>query len=811
MDTAWLDVAYALRTLRRNPPFALAVILTLTIAVGASTAVSGVVHGVLLKPLPMRDQARVVVLRKEQRTGRDTLFPFAVPELRAYADQTRTLETVAGVQYDGAWPAELHDGERFIHVTSTLVSGDFFRVLGVQPVAGRTLNASDDAVHGEKVAVISESLWRREFAADRAVVGRRLRTGGRAITIVGVMPSGLDFPPKVEMWTPTLTALPQAATDRSVAPYNLVGRLRAEASVEQARAELRAFLGRQTYAPGEPREFRGEVHAIESLIVGHVRPALLVLAAAAALLMALATANVANLFLVRGLERRRELAVRAAIGARPVRIARQLGAEGLVLGVFGGAGGIILGEWMLKALVRLGPAELPRLDEIGIDTPVRVVAAALAILSAVVASLVPAAIVTQSRDLLRHLRAGGQSGSTDAGASRGGRVLAVGQVALALVVLVGAGLLARTLERLQSLDMGFAAEEIGTAGLSLPADMKDSRPRLQAFYDRMLGRLDSAAGMRSSTLVLLPPFSGLNGWDASYTVEGQGEAEAAENPALDLQAILPGYFRAMGISIHRGRAIEAGDREGAIPVVVVGEALARQAWPGQDPVGRRIKLGTASSERPWLSVVGVAADVRYRELTSPRPVVYVPWSQATGLPPLTLLITRGATRASLPLADLNRIVREGEPAASVTEGASMRQLIAASLTKPRFNAVVLGAIALIALVVAAVGIYGVMASLVRQRVREIGIRLALGARPQDVHRMVLSRGLALAGFGVGAGLAVALPTARLLGAVLYEVSPSDPLAVAAACGILAVVASVASYLPARAATRLDPIVVLRSD
>jgi hypothetical protein len=267
----------------------------------------------------------------------------------------------------------------------------------------------------------------------------------------------------------------------------------------------------------------------------------------------------------------------------------------------------------------------------------------------------------------------------------------------------------------------------------------------------------------------------------------------------------------MGISVHRGRAIETGDREGTIPVVVIGEALARQAWPGQDPVGRRIKLGTAISERPWLRVVGVAADVRYREITSPRPVVYVPWSQATGLPPLTLLITRGATRASLPLADLNRMVREEEPAASVTQGSSMRQLIAASLAKPRFNAVVLGAIALIALAVAAVGIYGVMASLVRQRVREIGIRLALGARPRDVRRMVLSRGLALAGFGIGAGLAVALPTARLLGAVLYDVSPSDPIAVAAACGILAVVASVASYLPARAATRLDPIVVLRSE
>lgn len=819
MDSLRIDVTWAWRTLRRHPLFAVTVTLTLMLAVGAATAVFAVVYGVLLKPLPIRDQDRVIILRKEQITGNEALFPFAVPELRAYAEQTRTLDAVGGVQYDGAWPITIREGDRDFPVSRALVSGDFFRVLDVNPMIGRALNVADDVVGGEHVAVISESLWRQEFGSDPDIVGHTLRsrggsnTVGTAFTVVGVMPLGLEFPGKTEMWTPTLTELPAAATNPAVAPFTLVGRLGHGATVEQARAEVGAFLARQTYGPGEPRDFRAGVRPIKSLVVGEVRPALLMLTAAVALLMALATVNVANLFLVRGVERLRDFAMRAAIGASRARIAGHLVCEGLVLGTVGGAGGIFLAWSMVRGLVALAPPELPRLDEIGIAPPAVAAAGMMAILSALVFSLAPAVFLTRGVNLTRHLRAGGRVGSTDRAAQRGGHALAIAQVAMAVLVLVGAGLLLRTLARLQMLDMGFAAEGLTTARFNLPsgtAQDRAGRARLQSSYQRVLTRLEAIPGVSAATLVLLPPFGGVNGWDASYTAEGQSAAEAAQNPQLDLQPVLPGYFRTMGIPVRRGRAITEEDREGADPVLVVGEGLARHAWPGLDPVGKRIKLGSPQSAHPWRTVVGVVNDVRYRELTSPRPVVYAAWPQ-TNLPPLGVLIVRGPSGRSVGLADLRRAARQEEPAAVATEASTMRQWISLSLTRPRFNAIVLSVLAVLALAVASVGVYGVMAAMVRQRGREIGIRVALGASPPSVQGMVLGRGLAIAAIGVMCGLTLALAGGRLLASVLYDVKPWDPVAIAGAAMALIGVTGVACYLPARLATRVDPLIVLKAE
>jgi hypothetical protein len=322
----------------------------------------------------------------------------------------------------------------------------------------------------------------------------------------------------------------------------------------------------------------------------------------------------------------------------------------------------------------------------------------------------------------------------------------------------------------------------------------------------MEGRPDIAA----ATFVLLPPFSGVNGWDASYAVEGQGAAEAAENPSLDLQPVLPGHFRALGIPIRRGRAIGPDDREGMNSVIVIGEALARRAWPGQDPIGKRLKLGPVDAPLPWRTVVGVAGDVRYRELTSPRPVVYAAWVQ-TDIPAPNLLVVRGSRGGLASLAQMRSALSEAEPLALVTDVSSMRQRIAVSLARPRFNAVVLAVVAAVALSVAAIGIYAMMAALVRRRQREIGIRVAVGAAPEVVRRMVLGRGLLLAGLGVGGGLAAGLPAARLLSSVLYDVTPADPLTIAATAGILLAVAGLACLLPARTATRVDPIIVLRTE
>ena len=812
MDTLINDLTFALRVLRRNATFAASVVVTLAVGIGAATAMFGVVNGVLLTRLPIHDQGRVMVLRKEQLVGNETLVPFSVGDLRNFAAQTRTLETVAGAQYDGAWPATMRDGDRVLSPNTAVVSGNFFTTLGMRATFGRTLMESDDVVGGDAI-VISHALWLRAFGGDSTVVGRVIHGAGRgnAFRIVGVMPRGFAFPGNAEVWVPAVTVIPGAASNEGQWPYNLVGRMRAGVSAEQVRAELAAFLARKAYVPGEPRDVRASVRSIESLIVGDVKPALLALAGAVALLLGLANVNVANLFLVRGLGRRRELAVRAAIGAGGWRIARLMATEAVVLATLGGLAGLAVAAWLLRLVVSLAPAELPRTDAIRVDLAVAAATGVMVVVSALAFSLWPAIAVSRQRDLHNVLRSGARTGAADVGSRRARSFLVVAQVALAIVVLVGAGLLGRTLSVLQHLDMGFASDELSTVELSLPESITSSRPRLDAFYGAVTERLATMPGMSSATVVLVPPFSGRNGWDAFFTAEGQTARDAAANPALDFQPVLPSYFSTMGIPIRRGRGIAATDREGTALVAVVSRSFAERAWPRQDPIGKRFKFGHADAPSPWTSVVGVVDDVRYRELTYSRPVVYVAWAQQTDKPPLSFVVARGAAGHALAARDVDRLVRELEPRVLVTSVATMRQRLTTSLARPRFDAMVLGVFAAVAFVLAAVGVYGVIAALVRQRTPEIGIRLALGAQPGEVRWMVMRSGLGLAGAGVVAGLAASLAATRVLGAELYGVHPADPLTMSAASLALLVAAALACGVPARAASRVDPLTALKAE
>jgi len=812
METLINDLTFALRVLRRNATFAASVVVTLAVGIGAATAMFGVVNGVLLTRLPIHDQGRVMVLRKEQLVGNETLVPFSVGDLRNFAAQTRTLETVAGAQYDGAWPATMRDGDRVLSPNTAVVSGNFFTTLGMRATFGRTLMESDDVVGGDAI-VISHALWLRAFGGDSAVVGRVIHGAGRgnAFRIVGVMPRGFAFPGNAEVWVPAVTVIPGAASNEGQWPYNLVGRMRAGVSAEQVRAELAAFLARKAYVPGEPRDVRASVRSIESLIVGDVKPALLALAGAVALLLGLANVNVANLFLVRGLGRRRELAVRAAIGAGGWRIARLMATEAVVLATLGGLAGLAVAAWLLRLVVSLAPAELPRTDAIRVDLAVAAATGVMVVVSALAFSLWPAIAVSRQRDLHNVLRSGARTGAADVGSRRARSFLVVAQVALAIVVLVGAGLLGRTLSVLQHLDMGFASDELSTVELSLPESITSSRPRLDAFYGAVTERLATMPGMSSATVVLVPPFSGRNGWDAFFNAEGQTARDAAANPALDFQPVLPSYFSTMGIPIRRGRGIAATDREGTALVAVVSRSFAERAWPRQDPIGKRFKFGHADAPSPWTSVVGVVDDVRYRELTYPRPVVYVAWAQQTDKPPLSFVVARGAAGHALTARDVDRLVRELEPRVLVTSVATMRQRLTTSLARPRFDAMVLGVFAAVAFVLAAVGVYGVIAALVRQRTPEIGIRLALGAQPGEVRWMVMRSGLGLAGAGVVAGLAASLAATRVLGAELYGVHPADPLTMSAASLALLVAAALACGVPARAASRVDPLTALKAE
>jgi len=812
MDTLRNDLTFALRVLRRNATFAASVVVTLAVGIGAASAMFGVVNGVLLSPLPIREQGRVVVLRKEQLIGNEALVPFSVGDLRSFAAETRTLDAVAGAQYDGAWPATMRDGDRVLSPNTAVVSGNFFNTLGMKPALGRTLTETDDVMGGDAI-VISHALWRRAFGGDSTVVGRVIHGAGieKAFRIVGVMPRGFAFPGRAEVWVPVLTVIPGAASNDGQWPFNLVGRLRAGVSIEQARTELAGFLARKAYVPGEPRDVRASARSIESLIVGDVKPALLALTGAVALLLGLANVNVANLFVVRGIARRREFAVRAAIGAGGWRMGRLVVTEAVLLATLGGLAGIALAAWLLRLLVALAPVELPRLDDIRIDIAVLLAAGAMAVASALAFSLWPAIAVSRQRDLHNALRTGSRTGAMDAGSRRARSLLVVAQVALAIVVLVGAGLLGRTMSVLQHLDMGFTTDELSTVELSLPESITSSRPRLTAFYDAITERFSRIPGMSSATVVLLPPFSGRNGWDAFYTAEGQTAADAAANPALDFQAVLPSHFSTMGIPIRQGRGIATTDREGTPLVAVVSRSLATRAWPGQDPIGKRFKFGHADAPSPWTTVVGVVDDVRYRELTYPRPVVYVAWAQQTDKPPLSFVVARGTPGHTLAARDVDRLVREIEPGVLVTGALTMRQRLTESLARPRFDAVLLGLFAAVALILAAVGVYGVIAALVRQRTQEIGIRLALGAQTGEVRSMVLRSGLALAGAGVALGLVASLAATRLLGSELYGVRPADPATMTAAALALVATAAIACVFPARAASRVDPLAALKAE
>ena len=480
-------------------------------------------------------------------------------------------------------------------------------------------------------------------------------------------------------------------------------------------------------------------------------------------------------------------------------------------GALGGVAGLALASWLLRLVVALAPAELPRTDAIRVDLAVLAATATMVVASALAFSLWPAIAVSRQRDLHSTLRSGARTGATDVASRRARNLLVVAQVALAIVVLVGAGLLGRTLSVLQHLDMGFASDELSTVELSIPQSVAESRPRLDAFYDAITQRLASVPGSSAATVALIPPFSGQGGWDAFFTAEGQTAQDAAANPALDFQPVLPNYFATMGIPIRRGRGIAATDREGTTLAAVVSRSLAERAWPGQDPIGKRFKFGHADSPSPWTTVVGVVDDVRYRELKYPRPVVYVAWAQQTDKPPLSFVVARGTAGHALAARDVERLVREIEPGVLVTSVATMRQRLTTSLARPRFEALVLGLFAGVALLLAAVGVYGVIAALVRQRTPEIGIRLALGAHPGEVRSMVMRSGLGLAGAGVVAGLAASLAATRVLGAELYGVHPADPLTMIAASLALLVAAALACGVPARAASRVDPLTALKTD
>ena len=812
------DLGLAWRGLRRARGFTGVAVLTLAVGIGGTTAMFALVEGVLLRPLPVPRQGRLIVAWKALPAAGAAHWPFRAPEIDVISKESRILESVAGVSYyDHPSPFAAVENGSASRISGAAVAGDFFRVLGVDPILGRALNRADDVTGAENVLVITHGLWQRRYGGSRDVIGRRLTVSERPFAIVGVMPPNVECPHGVEAW---MTVAASASTVTNAAfregvlrDVDLIARLRPGATIEQARSELRGLTLRlEVDAP--PDAIRGwtpVVRSYEDVVVGDVRPALLLLFGAVGLVLLIASANAANLLLLRGEGRRPELAVRAALGAGPGRLARQLLAESLLLALAAGVVGVAVTWWTLRALLALVPDGLPRVESVRIDAGVLLFTVAVAFLTAALAGLAPALSLARA-DLVAHLRSGGR-GATGSAGRQGRRGLVVAQVALAVTVVAAAGLLTRSLLRLQAVDMGLATDRLVFVRLVLPqAKYADGARHLQ-FLEDVVARLEAAPGIAGATPVNTPPFAGTGGWDApEFTAEGQTAERAATNPSLNLESIHPNYFATFEVTLVRGRGFTEADRRGAPDVAVVSEDVAARTWPGEDPIGKRIKLGRPDSTdawRAWRTVVGVARPTRYRELAAPRATLYLPAEQFIAA--AEMLVLRTASPPAVVAGLVRERVRAVDPDVQVGQVTPFRDLLHGPLARPRFNAFLIGAFGVAALLLAAIGLYAVIAASVRQRYTEIGVRIALGATASDVRRLVLGEGVRLAALGAGIGLATAVVANRLLRGLLFEVHPLDPATMLAAALLLVGASALASYLPARRVTRVNPIALLRTD
>ena len=805
------DLRHACRGLSRAKTFTGAAVLTLALGIAGTAVMFALIQGVLLRPLPVHEQDRLIVAWKEVRSSGFAHYPFGNTEIESVAEASQLLEKAAGVTRNGVGRSVVVDNGVSTYANVALVTGGFFDVLGVHPILGRGLTPADEKDGAENVIVLSSGLWQRRYGASRGAVGRRVMLGEQLFTIVGVMPPDLDYPTGVEVWM-TTSSVPTSGPfgDAARREVNLIARLRPGVTIEHATSEI-AALTQRLEADAPANALRGLVPVVRSfvdVVVGDVRTAMVALFGAVGLVLLIASANVANLLLMRGEARRGELAVRAALGAGRGRIVRQLLAESLVLAAVAGVVGFAVTWWSLQALITLVPDGLPRVESVRIDATVVLFSIAVVFVTALLAGLAPA-LLSMRADLVSQLRSGGR-GATASAAAHGRRTLVVAQVALAVTIVAAAGLMIRSVLKLQSVDLGLPADRLVLIDLDMPQSKYADRRRHARFLDELTAHLEAVPAISAATPVNVSPFSG-QGWDLPrFTAEGQSAEQAAANPSLNLESIHPNYFETFEVLLVRGRAFTAADREGAIEVAIVSEDVAARTWPGADPIGKRLKMGGLPDDRPqWYTIVGVAAPTRYRELASPRATLYLPAAQFQMT--ATMLVLR--TTASLELvASLARDrVRTVATDVQVMRVAPFTEMLDRPLARPRFNAFLLTIFGVSALLLSTVGLYAVMAAYVRQRDREIAIRQALGATATRVRRFVLAETVRLAGLGAVIGLAGAVGATRLLRGMLFEVDPLDPWTILGAALLLIAASALASFVPVRRATRVDATAMLRSE
>ncbi len=800
MSTLWQDLRYGARMLIKNPGFTLVATLTLVLGIGANTAIFSVVNAVLFQSLPYLDPDRLALIWHENRKEGGKKEQVSYETYQDFSRQTESFQELAG--YSPRWSFTRTGGGEPERLVGYFVSASFFDLLGVKPARGRSFSAEEDRQGGAAVAIISHSLWQRSFSADPNVVGRSMTLGNEQTTIIGVMPAGFRFFEEADVWAP-LGQNPIVPRGRAVRWVTVVGRLKPGATVQQAQTEMAAVTRRleQEY-PDSNTDLGASVVSLHEQLTKEVRSALLILLGVVAFVLLIACANLANLLVARGMAREREIAVRAALGASRFTLIRQFLTESILLSLLGGAAGLLLAIWGVDLIRSIGPKDLPRLDEVAINGWVLGFTAVISLVTGLLFGLAPAWQFSRP-NLTDALKEGGRGSS--GGRSRVRNLLVVSEVALAVVLLVGAGLMIRSFARLLEVNPGFKSDHLLTLQIALPSGYDAARRA--AFYQELFAGLEALPGVQAAGGVTRLPMRG-EGVTTRLEIEGRPVA-VGDRPEVEFRRASANYFRAMGVPIMAGRSFNEQDNAQAPLVALINEASARRFWPGEDPVGKKLRP-FAGPNAPWWTIVGVIGDIRHFGLdTEPRPELYIHFLQGTPTNPL--LAIRATSDPESMVAAVRSRMREVEKDLVIYNVTPMSELVAESVSPRRFNMLLVALFSSVALLLAAVGIYGVISYAVKQRTGEIGVRMALGANRRDILRMVVGQGLRLALIGVGIGLAASLALTRFAASLLFGVSPTDPLTFGFVTILLLLVASLACYLPARRATKVDPMIALRSE
>ena len=817
METLIKDIRYAFRGLLTHPGFTLVAVITLALGIGANSAIFTVVNAVLLRPLPFAAPEQLVFIWQThpfgKRIGVDQL-PSTNADFQDWQDQSNLFE---GMSMVDSWGGNLTGGDTPEHVDGAKISVNLFSLLRARPLLGGDFTAAQATPGNNRVVILSHKLWQRRFGGDPNVVGRQLQIDGEPYTVQAVMGPDFVFPKdvglpdyfpfaKTEMWLPIALTEKQRA-NRGSHHLAVIARLKPGVTLAQAQSQM-ASIARNVEQenPKQSKDWGTSVNLVHEQVVGASRKAILILLGAVGFVLLIACANVANLLLARSLSRQKEIAIRTALGAGRARIVRQLLTESILLSLLGGALGVVLASWSVK-LLAFSADKLPRVAEINIDTRVLLFTLGISLATGVLFGLVPALQVSKT-DITESLKESGRSAMGGRHHQRARNLLVVSEVALSLILLVGAGLLAKSFVRLQNVSGGFASDHLLTVNLALPQEKyKDDALKAQ-FFKQVVERLGGLPGVEAAAAVSQLPLSGQEELD-SFSIEGRTESvEAPPVQTADFRVITPDYFRAMQIPLLKGRFFNEQDAANTTYSMIIDESFARRFFPGEDPLGKRINEDGSRSNHGFAAIIGVVGGVKHTDVKAEaRPTMYVPAAQSPW-EFMTLVIRSSGDPAALTSAVRQEVwaVDNDQP---LSEIATMEQLFSKAVAPQRFNMLLIGLFAALALALATIGIYGVIAYSVTQRAQEMGVRLALGASSSDILRLIVGQAVRTSLLGVGLGIIAALALTRVMTSLLFEVSATDPLVFAGLSALLIVVTLVASYIPARRATKVDPLVALR--